>query len=289
MIELPKSEVLSEIHSYVAPHILNVDLIKRFLTLQAFVNPEHGEKLHLLIIGGTATGKSELCSFLSKVLLGRSAFVQKDSTFAGLREKFKRINGSVLYIDEFDKTKKDARTIFLEAMQNGTVTVTNFNQQFTYPAKISVTALCNPKEQELSKDIPLSAQLSFSKEYYLLSRFHFIIPIYAIESLYYPDIAERYVIREKQEQDIINRLRELMIGIKQDIPTVSIDQELARKIGEHVKYIKDINIADSLLITPRLIEGLISATKARARMLGKEEAKEDHFVYIKELYEKLIR
>lgn len=47
------------------------------------------------------------------------------------------------------RQKREVRTIFLEAMQNGTVTVTNFNQQFTYPAKTNVTALCNPKEQEL--------------------------------------------------------------------------------------------------------------------------------------------
>ena len=285
-MKFPSQETMQNLSSYVAPHIIGNELIKELLTLQMFSNPESGEKLHYLLVGGSSTGKSDLALFINKVMLGRSAIIQKDATPKGAVEKLIRSNGGIVFADEFDKTKKDLRMAFLEAMQNGTVTIDKHGEHFTYNAKINITALCNPPTPELMREVPLQAQLSFTKDYMLLARFHFFIAIFPADSSSYPNIAERMVLRER-EDEIINKLREIVITTKQNIPTVKVSEDLARKIGDYVRYLKDINISNSVLITPRLIDGFINATKARSRMMLREKAEESDFDYCKMLYEKL--
>lgn len=283
---LPKSEVTSELYSYIAPHILGNNLLKQFLTLQMFVNPNEGEKLHLLIIGSTATGKTEICMSIKKVMLGRSAFIQKDATAVGVREKL-MLSPQILFCDEFDKMKRDTRTMLLEAMQSQTVTIDKHGEHGTTNAKVSITALCNPVRVELSKDAPLVSQISFSNEFYLLSRMNFVIPVYPAESYLYGDIAERMENKRYTEEDIINKLREIVYTIKQEIPSVKIELSLARKVGEYIKYLKEMN-PNNILITPRLIEGFLSAMKAHSRMCQRKECDESDLEYIKHLYEQLL-
>jgi len=285
-MKLPSQETMSQLSSYIAPHIIGNELIKELLTLQMFSNPESNERLHYLVVGGSSTGKSDLAQFINKVMLGRSAIIQKEATPKGAVEKLIRSSGGLVYIDELDKTKKELRMAFLEAMQNGTVTIDKHGEHYTYPAKVNICGLCNPPTPELIREVPLQAQLSFTKDFPLLSRFHFFLAIYPADSSSYPNIAERMVLRDR-EDEIINKLREIVITTKQNIPTVKVSEDLARKIGEYVRYLKDINISNSVLITPRLIDGFINATKARSRMMQRDKAQESDFEYCKMLYEKL--
>lgn len=287
MISLPKIEVMKELSQYVAPHIVGNDLIKELFTIQMFSNPERGEKMHLLLLGGTGVAKSDIANFIKKIMLGRSSIIMKDATAVGVREKLIRSNGGIVFADEFDKYPKYLRVMFLEAMQNGTVTVDKFGEHYTYPANVNVSALCNPVTPELIKEIPLQAQLSFARDYFLIARFHFFVPIYSADSSLYPNIAERMILKEDEEK-IINRLREIVITTKQNIPSVKVDTSIAREIGEYVRYLKDISVNNSVIITPRLIEGFINATKAKARMMLRDKAQLDDFTYFKELYERAI-
>ncbi|MGC9310011.1 MAG: ATP-binding protein [Candidatus Nanoarchaeia archaeon] len=282
-MSLPKLEVMENIATYIAPHILGNKTIKEFLALQMFINPDKGEKLNYIIIGTTSTGKTEVCRFVSKVLVGKSSFVQRDATPVGCREKIIGSNGGIVYFDELDKAKKDMRNMLLEALQNGTVTIDKANEHITYDAKICATALVNPPSMELSKEIPLYSQISFAKDYYLLNRFHFILPIYSADASIYPDIAEKYEEKRYTEEDIVNRLREIVYSVKQEVPTVELNREITRSVGEYIRYLKEINY-NNMLITPRLIEGFLSAVKARARMCLRKQAKEEDVEYVKRIY-----
>lgn len=283
---LPKTEVTSELYTYIAPHILGNNLLKQFLTLQMFVNPNEGEKLHILVVGSTSCGKTEAMQFIHKIFSGRSAFIQKDATPVGVRELLMR-SPSLLIADEFDKMRRETRGMLLEAMQSQTVTIAKHDDYGVTKAFVNITALCNPIRSDLSKDAPLASQISFSREYYLLSRFHLLIPVYQPDAVLYGDIAERMENRRYTEEDIINKLREIIYAIKFEFPTITVELPLARKVGDYVKHLKEIN-PNNICITPRLIEGLLSAIKARARMCQRKEAREEDFEYIKKLYSELI-
>jgi len=285
MNAIPKVEHILELHKFLAPHILGNELLKKFLTLQLFVSPNQGEKMHLLIIGGTATGKSELATTIEEILIGRVKVIQRDPTPAGLKEAIKKANSGIIFIDEFDKTKMEIRNGLLEVMQSGKLTITQKKDYYTYEAKECVNGLCNPIGPELDKNSPLYSQVSFSKEYYLLSRFHFIIPVYSVDASEYGTIAKLQVNKDYTKKEIINRVREVVYYVKQNYPIEKISEKIAEKIGIYVKRIKEMY--PSRLVTPRLIEGFISITKARARMNLRSEVKEEDFEYIKNLYEEL--
>ena len=279
-------ELTQGLSDYISPNILGNKLLKKFLTLQLFVNPHEGEKFHLLLVGSTACGKTEIAQFINKIMSGRSAFIQKDATSVGIREILMR-NPQILFIDEFDKMKKDTRSMLLESMQSQTVTTAKHNEYVVSDAKVNVTALCNPIRSELNKDAPLSSQVSFSKEYFLLSRFHIIIPVFAPESFLYGDIAEGMEKKRYTEENLITKLRELVYKVKFDYPTVSIDLPLARKVGDYIHYLKDMN-PNNILITARLIEGFLSAMKARARMCQRDKCSSSDLDYIKDLYKQIL-
>lgn len=279
-----KAEVAENLDSYIAPHILGNHTLKRFLTLQMFINPNEGEKMHLLIVGGTGTGKTEVSEFISKVMTGRTITIQKDATPTGLKERLMQ-NPTILFADEFDKTRKDTRTMLLQAMQSGTVTSDKHGEHGTSTARVSVTAMCNPIRPELTEDAPLTAQVSFSREYYLLSRFHFLIPVYPADSQLYGEIARKMNMKHTEEE-VINKLREIIYAIRLENPKVTINSDLATEVGNYIHYLKDINPAN-ILLTPRIIEGFLYSIKARARMCGRKEATKEDFAYVKNLYSQI--
>ncbi len=277
-------QVTEEIYKYIAPHILGNELLKKFLALQMFVNPIEGEKFHLLVIGGTSVGKTEICQFEKKIL-PRSIFIQKDTTPVGLREIL-TLNPMILFCDEFDKMKRETRGVLLESMQSQTITTTKHNDYEVREAKVNVTALCNPIRSELNKEVPLTSQLSFSKEYFLLSRFHIILPVFAPNSNLYGDIAEMMEDRRYNEEDILKRLKEVIYKTKLNFPQVFVNKDLARRVGEYVSYLKNM-YPNNILITTRLIEGILSAMKARTRMRQSNESNQEDLEYIKDLYRQL--
>lgn len=279
-------DTTQDLYTKIAPHILGNNLMKKFLALQMFVNPNEGEKLHILVVGGSSTGKSEICNFIREVMIGRSAYLQKDATPIGLREVLMQ-SPQLLFIDEFDKSKKDTRGMLLEAMQSQTVTIDKFGEHGTAKARINVTALCNPLRAELSKGTPLISQLSFAREYYLLSRFHFVIAVYPADAALYGDIAVAQEDKRYNGEQVINKVRDLVYKIKLEIPRVTVSADLSRKIGNYVKYLKEMNPND-YRISPRLIEGFFAAVKARARMSQRKEAKDEDLDYIKKLYDELF-
>lgn len=286
---LPELETIKNLDSFIAPHVLGNEILKRFLTLQMFINPNENEKLHLLVVGGTGTGKSELAGFIKEVMSGRCIMIQKDTSPAGLRERLQQ-NPSIMFADEFDKTRKDTRSMLLESMQSGTVTSDKHNDHGVSTARVNITAMCNPLRAELTEDAPLTSQISFSKEYYLLSRFHFVIPVYPADSQLYGEIARKMNAKYTQEE-VVNRIREIVYAIKLENPKVVIPTSLATEVGNYIGYMKETNPnpSTSILLTPRMIEGYLSAIKSRARMCGRKEAKKEDFEYIKELHSNVVK
>lgn len=275
---LPKAEVIQEIYRYISPNVLSNDFIKQILALQMFINPMNGEMLHLIIAGGTGVAKTEIAKDLVKVI-PNGVYVGKETTAVGLSEKILMARFGVVFADEFDKWGSGTRRVLLEPMQDGTLTVDKHRRHYSYDISCNVCALCNPVSGELLEGYPIVPQLSFSNDYPLMARFHLIVPIYAVDTILYPDIAVGMA-NKREDDERRRRMMEILIKVKQEIPDVEVDNRIAREIGYFVKNIKETSPVREI-VTPRLIEGVISCVKARARMSIKDKASMEDLNYVK--------
>lgn len=284
---MPKLEVLKELYKFIAPHIIGAEykLIKQFLCLQMFTNPLYDdEKFHILIVGETGSAKTAIALDICKIL-PRSGYAEKNSTEKGITEAIINADGGIFFADEIDKMGINIRRRFLEPMQTGFVTEHKHRSHYRYNARINVTALANPSSERLMKGVPVIQQISFGKDLPFLARFHLILPCYQVSEVHYPDIAIMMANR-RDDSKRIERLREIIITLKENIPEVKIDEKLAYEIGSYAKRLKAFAPSSvKSIITPRLIEGLISVTKARARMLNKSKADKEDFEYVRKLYD----
>lgn len=268
----------------IAPQIIGNYVLKQFLLLQMFANPENkNEKLNYIIIGPASSGKSEVSRFASKV--NNISRYTRDPTIAGLKENLIACDTGVLFYEEFDKSSRKQRNTLLEALSDGVTTIDKHDEHFPYPSRISLTALANPLTSQLSRN-PLSQQLSFSKEDHLMTRFHFIIPVVPPELDLYEQIAVNSEMKWSEDQ-MIKIMRDNIRKIKEQIPVVSIPERLRQRIGAEVKSM-DMKFRNILHVTPRLLYGFLSATKARSRWMGRDTAKEEDFEYVLELFEEVV-
>lgn len=285
---LPKVEVMKRLHEYIAPHIIGpgYSFLKEVLLLQLFTIPKNDEPLWILIVGGTATAKTKIAVDIMEIL-GIPCYIGKNATEAGIRDKIIMSNNSVLFLDEFDKWDKKSRHVLLEPTATGFLTVTqSFSRRgyHAYEAHINVTALCNPKHGDLVEGIPIIDQLSFSKDFPLIARFHLIIPIFPVDSSLYPEIAVRMV-KKEYDAERRARLREIIISAKEKNYNVKVSDEIARAVGHYVKRIK-IRSTHPEIITPRLLEGMLSMLKARARICLRNKVNNEDLAYVQSIVDR---
>jgi DNA replicative helicase MCM subunit Mcm2 (Cdc46/Mcm family) len=278
---------LEDFHSLIAPHILGNRPFKQWLALQLFSNPGLKERLSLIGIGDVSSGKTSIALDV-KEMNPRAEYTTKDTTPAGMRLSVLDADDGTVFADEFEKYSKDTRQMLLEPMQQGTLTIRQARIKETNPARINVTALINPIGY-LRKGISIIEQIPFfENDLPTFSRFHAIIPVESAKPDFYPDIALK--IDNKYSEERLVKLRELVMEVKYKIREISVNEEIRRKIGSYVAMKKEI--MPRLLkktITPRIIEGMYFAIKARARMKLRTEAKKEDFDYVKGLYDELYK
>lgn len=283
--QISKEEDRGILYKGIAPHIIGNEVLKQFLMLQMFANPENGESLNYIILGPAASAKSETSRFASKVIGGRSRYM-RDPTIPGLKENLIASDCGIVFFDEFDKSTRLQRNTLLEALSDGVTTIDKHGEHYPYPSRISLSALCNPSTSQFS-NAPLMKQLSFSREQHIMSRFHFIIPTYPPSTNSYEQIAMNSEMKWSQEQ-MIEIMNKKILDIRQEVPNVSIPEELRRRIGREVVNIERRH-KGVVMVTARLIYGFLSAVKARSRWMGRSEANEEDLDYILELYQEIVR
>ena len=271
-------ELASRFYEMVAPVILGNELAKKVVTLQIFTNPSVGEKLHILLTGEPASGKTVIGYDVSKIC-PKAHYSASNLTKVGLLEKLIATHGGIMVIDEFGRLKKEVRDGLLEAMQTGTVSIDKHDEHYRYDAKVNILAISNPKGDRLVDGMPIINQLPYGLP--LLSRFHVIIPFWSVGSERYPDIAKNMVLQDNDEERI-RYLRDIVTKVKTKVPVVTISESLAEEVGDIVRYLKSISYVGDL-ISPRLIEGFISMAKARARMELRDHVTKSDIEYIENL------
>jgi DNA replicative helicase MCM subunit Mcm2 (Cdc46/Mcm family) len=286
---LPKKkvELWSDISQYIAPWIIGNELVKEILATQMFSNPSKGEKLHYLIVGNVASGKSELLDFISECV-PNSAYVGKKITRVGMSEKLAKCNNGLISLDEFDKVSFDVRDQLLECMQSQKITDIAHRKDEVLETKVNVLAACNPEKSVLKDNVPIYEQTNLSVP--LLSRFHLIMPFYQIEPEFYGDLA---VSNNKHKdpdkiKDLQQQIYHQVEGIIERYPTIECPENILRQSGDFIADLRDKASGNSLEyehINPRTIEGFINFIKARSRMKLKPEVGMEELEESKQIYE----
>jgi DNA replicative helicase MCM subunit Mcm2 (Cdc46/Mcm family) len=273
-----------EFYNYIAPKIIGNELVRRVVSLQLFTNPLLDERLHIMLIGVPASGKSVIIKEVSDIR-PRANYMSSNITKVGLREKAGCSNGSILSIDEMDKLHNDTLTGLLELMQFGTISVDIHNKHYTIQSKVNVVCACNPKWKVWLNGQGLLDQIPFKTD--LLTRFHIILPFYKVDPSLYPEIASKMCVK-LDDTERINRMRNLVVKIMNEHGNITIPKEIGTNIGQFIRELEQLSLYREI-ISPRTIEGFISCIKARARLRlsNDNKANEDDFNYVKELFNQI--
>ncbi len=273
-------KVIENFSDLIAPQLLGNEFAKEVLSLQILTIPQRGERFNVLLVGDPGTGKSLLGKYLSSAL-PRSRYTSDDITRVGFREVLEYADGGFIFADELDKIPFVFRKALLEAMQFGTTTTDKFRDHGTIATRVNVCGMCNPHGHTLRKEIPLVKQLPFTLAE--ATRYHLFVPFYEVDPALYPNIAVNY--GKYDYDDIKLKLRDYIVKLKMDIPEVKINDNIREEIGNFIRYSKE-NAEVRNIISPRAIEGMLTAIKSRARMRLRSEAKKEDYQYVKEIFEK---
>ena len=271
------TQLIQNFPKLICPEIVGDDwpFIKEVLTLQIFTAPRYNEKLHILLVGEPASGKTDALLDVAGIV-PNSSYSGSNLTRVGLLEKLSYSDGGILAFDEADKLGHDVRIGLLEAMQTGTVTIDKFRMHRQVQARVNVLMAMNPIGERFTW-VPLMNQIILTPAE--ISRFHLIICCYPPEMDLYPDIAIRMGIKNNRNETRRKKMMELLIRVNQEVKEVSVSQKIRTRIGDRIRTLKQMsNMRD--YISPRLIDGAISMTKARARMDIRSEAVRDDFDWV---------
>lgn len=296
--ETEKKEIslLEQGTNLIAPFILGNTLAKKFIFLQLFTHPKEDEKFHIMLIGDTASGKSHICIDVD-AMAPHSVLVSSKTTMAGLfgcatrrgiqgGEVYKARDGVVL-IDELDKVSNDVISALLEPLQTGRSTITKYGQRHEIDVKANFLINANPDGGRWFGR-PSFSQIPFSEPF--LARFHVVVPFVGLSSKDYKKLGDIFDLREKlrgMDNERIDKIRKY-ISDRSGLISVQIGKDIVQKITEFVGELKEKCGVFVPNITPRQIEGVISLTKANARLNTRSYCTMKDFMEVRAMYEELF-
>lgn len=281
---MPEFKQIENLENYLCPKILGNELLKKILALQLFTNPIiKGEKMHIMMVGSVATGKTMLGHWVSKIL-PMSSYVSCDVTKVGMREKLMFSDRGYAVLDEFHLLPKNTKDVLKEALELGQVSYSIHGEHVVAPARINAIAICNPKGFILNDSIPLQNQIP-NTDPALLTRFGFIIPVRPLPADMYSEIALNYM-KNFNDEERINQLKEYLFYVKQKYGVINIPEKLALEVGKYIEKLKDLSPMRDY-ITPRLINTMMTSLAAQTRMNLRSETRREDFNEIKKIFDKL--
>ncbi len=275
----PNAESLANL---IAPTIHGLEAVKEAVLLQLFSS----EKIHILLLGDPATGKSEILRSAADLALKSSYGLGSGTSNAGLTVSKK--GNSLFYgllpaahqglccIDELNLLKEKDRAGLLNAMEKGFVTYDKAGSHLRVDADVKVLAAANPKGDRFAGWMveTLKKQLPFDPA--LLSRFHLVFLVRRPGVKGFVNIAKRIVSGKaqglsKEESSFVKDYQRFVEHLN---PAFEKKHEaLVTRFAERVKRDEEKFLVE---VSPRIIVGVVRLAKARARLLMREKvSKED--------------
>jgi len=153
-----QTDPLEYFSNLIAPKIVGLNNIKKALLICLACLGDEGEdrqRIHVFLVGKPSTAKTTLMLWLSHYL--GAGYVSHATTDVGLVGDASRVeivkgalplnDGGILCVDELDKFKGIDQAGCLEAMENGTVTITKGRHRVRLDARVKVVAGANDMDR----------------------------------------------------------------------------------------------------------------------------------------------
>jgi len=243
---ISKENPLDFLSKHICPYLVGSqwDIIRKCALLMAVTNDRAHVRmrLHLLLYGEPGSGKTEFLSWWQQKMNGKlinSELTSKIGLVGDARGKtitpglLSRYSGHVLLIDELDKMKPSDQNGLLQAMEEGSYTITKGKRSQQFQAEVRIMASCN----NLSKI-----------QHPLLDRFDFQIQVQRIQRVqradFVSDIIDSFMGKTGKEYSAVVR------------GYIQWARNNVTKVDEsHERLIKDA-IKDYILETDSDIEGI---------------------------------
>src|SRR6056297_2607257 len=243
---ISKENPLDFLSKHICPYLVGSqwDIIRKCALLMAVTNDQAHirMRLHLLLYGEPGSGKTEFLSWWQQKMNGKlinSELTSKIGLVGDARGKtitpglLSRYSGLVLLVDELDKMKPSDQNGLLQAMEEGSYTITKGKQSQQFQAEVRIMASCS----NLSKI-----------QRPLLDRFDFPIQVLRIQRVqraeFVSDLLDTFMGKEGKDYSAV--VRGYIQWARNNVTKVDVSQE---------GLIKDA-IKDYILETDADIEGI---------------------------------
>lgn len=271
---ISKENPLDFLSKHICPYLVGSqwDIIRKCALLMAVTNDRAHirMRLHLLLFGEPGSGKTEFLSWWQQKMSGKlinSELTSKIGLVGDARGKtitpglLSRYSGHVLLVDELDKMKPSDQNGLLQAMEEGSYTITKGKQSQQFQAEVRIMASCN----DLSKI-----------QRPLLDRFDFPIQVQRIQRVqraeFVSDILDSFMGKEGKDYSAV--VRGYIQWARNNVTKVDVSHE--GLIKDAIKeYILETD-ADIEGISYRSLEFSILRIAYAIALLEKSMIKERH-------------
>lgn len=271
---ISKENPLDFLSKHICPYLVGSqwDIIRKCALLMAVTNDRAHirMRLHLLLFGEPGSGKTEFLSWWQQKMNGKlinSELTSKIGLVGDARGKtitpglLSRYSGHVLLVDELDKMKPSDQNGLLQAMEEGSYTITKGKQSQQFQAEVRIMASCN----DLSKI-----------QRPLLDRFDFPIQVQRIQRVqraeFVSDILDSFMGKEGKNYSAV--VRGYIQWARNNVTKVDVSHE--GLIKDAIKeYILETD-ADIEGISYRSLEFSILRIAYAIALLEKSMIKERH-------------
>ena len=274
----------------IAPHIVGLKDVKKAGLIQLFAK----EKVHILLLGDPATGKTDILRSISEFAPISSFGLGSGASKAGLtltvlgKEVVKGLlplaDKGIACIDELNLLRSIDRAGLLNAMEKGFVTYDKGNTHIRLDARIKVFATANPGgDRFVGKSIDiLKKQVPFDLA--LLSRFHLVFLIRRPGTKEFLEITDKII--KGEDSDISENNKQFVreyaeYVLKKD---VEFDKNLSPLIQGFVEDVKKDEKQFLVEISPRIVIGIMNMARAVARMKLKEKVEREDIIKVLKIF-----
>ncbi len=262
--------------------------------------------LNILFVGDPGTGKSEMLKFASQVATRGLYASGRGTTAAGLsaaviREKnVLMLEAGVVVladlgiacIDEFEKMKPEDRTALHEMMEQQTVTIAKGGIYATLNARTAILAACNPVLGRYNPFQNLTENIE-NLPIPLLTRFDLIFVIKDQPTPADDEKLASHILSVHAKRSYISPppiefslLKKYIAYAKRLTPNLT--PEAMERIKDYYMQLRRSSAEGQIPPTPRTLEALIRIATARARVVLRDEVKEEDALEAIALMNKMV-
>lgn len=279
-----------KIMGLIAPNIIGLDEVKKAGLIQLFAK----EKVHILLLGDPATGKTDILRSISELAPISSFGLGSGASKAGLtltvigKEIMKGLlplaDNGIACIDELNLLKNADRAGLLNAMEKGFITYDKADSHLKIDARIKVFATANPEGERFvgrTMDV-LKKQVPFDSA--LLSRFHLVFLVRKPSTKEFMQITDKIIRGEHtriSENDTKFIKEYVGYALKKE---VGLDKNLSPLIQGFVEDVKKDEDQFLVEITPRTVIGIMNMAKAAARMKLKDKVEREDIIRVLRIF-----